>query len=147
MQVHNGPIETTEQSWRFMSTSRGSGHVYLVTVFVWYSSQKESINTKFIFLRVDYSLVKINIDDILLIEGLDDYLQIFLPDQKKVVPRMTMKGILGKLPSEDFIRVHRSFIVPIKQIEQVRNKTIFLNGRQIPMGASYEEAFLRALKK
>lgn len=112
-----------------------------------YSSQKESINTKFIFLRVDYSLVKINIDDILLIEGLDDYLQIFLPDQKKVVPRMTMKGILGKLPAEDFIRVHRSFIVPIKRIEQVRNKTIFLNGRQIPMGASYEEAFLRALKK
>ena len=112
-----------------------------------YFSQKETNTHKFIFLRVDYSLVKINIDDILLSEGLDDYLQIFLTDQKKIVPRMTMKGILNKLPAEDFLRVHRSFIVPIKRIEQVRNKTIFLNGRQIPLGASYEEAFLKAVKK
>ena len=112
-----------------------------------YSSQKETNANKFIFLRVNYSLVKINIDDILLIEGLDDYLQIFLSDQKKIVPRMTMKGILSKLPAEDFIRVHRSFIVPVKRIEQVRNKMILLNGRQIPLGASYEEAFLKAVKK
>ena len=60
---------------------------------------------------------------------------------------MTMKGILSKLPAEDFIRVHRSFIVPVKRIDQVRNKTIHLNGRQIPLGASYEEAFLKAVKK
>lgn len=112
-----------------------------------YSNQKENTHQKFIFLRVDYSLIKINIDDIILIEGLDDYLQIFLTDQRKIVPRMTMKGILSKLPKEDFVRVHRSFIVPMKRVDQVRNKTIFLNGRSIPLGQSYESDFLKTFKK
>lgn len=109
-----------------------------------FNNQKEGNPQKSIFLRVDYSLVKINTDDILLIEGLDDYLQIFLTDQRKIVPRMTMKVILEKLPKEEFVRVHRSFIVPMKRIEQVRNKIIFLNGKQIPLGASFEERFLKA---
>ncbi|HET8963365.1 MAG TPA: LytTR family DNA-binding domain-containing protein, partial [Chitinophagales bacterium] len=103
-----------------------------------YSRQKEKSNREYLFIRVDYALVKVKIADILYVEGLDDYLQIYLEEQKKIVPRMTMKAMLGKLPPEEFIRVHRSFIVPLKRIEQVRNKIIYTAGREIPLGSSYE---------
>ncbi len=93
----------------------------------------------YILIRADYSLVKINISDILFIEGLDDYLKIHLQQQKPVVARMTMKAILEKLPAGSFIRVHRSYIVPFNRIEQVRNKIITLAGEEIPIGISYEE--------
>ncbi len=52
---------------------------------------------------------------------------------------MTMKTIQEKLPSKEFIRVHRSYIVPFSKIESIRNKTIFLSGKEIPVGGIYEE--------
>ncbi|HSH65273.1 MAG TPA: LytTR family DNA-binding domain-containing protein [Bacteroidia bacterium] len=112
-----------------------------------YTHQKENATQEYLFIRVDYSLVKVKIADILYIEGLDDYLQIYLEDQKKIVPRMTMKAIMSKLPAEEFIRVHRSFIVPLKRIEQVRNKIIFASGKEIPLGSSYEENFFKIFQK
>ena len=60
---------------------------------------------------------------------------------------MTMKAILSKLPAEEFIRVHRSFIVPLKRIEQVRNKVILTGGREIPLGSSYEEEFFKVFRE
>ncbi len=98
-----------------------------------------------VFIRSEYSLVKIPVDDILYIEGLADYLKIHLPEGKPVITRMTMKSILEKLPA-DFIRVHRSFIIPMNRIESVRNKTISLSGIQIPIGSSYLENFEKSFK-
>ena len=112
-----------------------------------FTHQKEKPSQEYLFIRVDYSLVKIKIADILFIEGLDDYLQIYLADQRKIVPRMTMKNIMSKLPAEEFIRVHRSFIVPLKRIQQVRNKIIFAGGKEIPLGSSYEENFFNVFKE
>ncbi|MEI7803683.1 MAG: LytTR family DNA-binding domain-containing protein, partial [Bacteroidota bacterium] len=77
----------------------------------------------------------------------DDYIKIILPDQKPVVTRMTMKNILEKLPAKEFIRVHRSFIVPFSKVENVRNKTITISGKEIPIGSSYEENFFSIFKK
>ncbi len=96
---------------------------------------------KSIFIRADYSLVKVVLSEIEYIEGLGDYLKIHLPGKKPVVVRMTMKTILEKLPSGDFIRVHRSFIVPVSKVESVRNKVIHIGDASIPIGASFEEAF------
>lgn len=99
-----------------------------------------------LYIRADYSLHKIYIPDILFIEGLDDYLKIHLEGKKTIVARMTMKNLLEKLPSNEFIRVHRSFIVPFKRIESVRNKMIQLAGEEIPIGNSYEEQFFSVFK-
>jgi len=55
-----------------------------------------------------------------------------------------MKALLEKLPSKEFIRVHRSYIIPFSRIENVRNKIITLAGEEIPIGTSYEEAFFKA---
>jgi DNA-binding LytR/AlgR family response regulator len=97
----------------------------------------------YILIRADYSLVKINLQDIIFIEGLDDYLKIYIQNQKTIVARMTMKSMAEKLPEKDFIRVHRSFIVPLKRISSVRNKVIYIDDREIPVGSSYEDAFLK----
>lgn len=100
---------------------------------------------QFLFIRADYSLVKIAIADILFIEGLDDYLKIHIHNQKTVVARMTMKAILDKLPGNEFIRVHRSFIIAFSKIGSMRNKLIVIAGTEIPIGASYEENLQRKL--
>ncbi|GEP97971.1 LytR/AlgR family response regulator transcription factor [Chitinophaga cymbidii] len=101
---------------------------------------------QYLFVRVDYSLVKIDTADILFIEGLDDYLKIRLHAQKPIVVRMTMKNILEKLPPKAFIRVHRSYIVPFSRIEQVKNKVITIAGETIPIGSSYEAPFFAIFK-
>lgn len=109
--------------------------------------QQESALQQYLFIRADYSLIKIMLEDILYVEGLDDYLKIFLTDRKPIVARMTMKGILEKLPAKDFVRVHRSFIVPFKRIERLRNKSLLVAGQEIPVGSSYEEEFRRLFRQ
>lgn len=101
----------------------------------------------YLFIRADYTLHKILISDILFIEGLDDYLKIHIQNKKTIVARMTMKSMLEKLPTTDFIRVHRSFIVPIAKIEKVRNKIIYIQGEEIPLGSSFETAFSTIVNK
>ena len=112
-----------------------------------YDSKNKVPNTEtqYLFVRADYSLNKILIADILFIEGLDDYLKIHIQNQKTIVARMTMKSILEKLPETEFIRVHRSFIVPISRIEKIRNKIIYIADEEIPVSASYEVAFAAAI--
>jgi DNA-binding LytR/AlgR family response regulator len=60
---------------------------------------------------------------------------------------MTMKGMLEKLPANDFLRVHRSFIVPLKRIERLRNKSLLVAGQEIPVGSSYEEGFKQVFRQ
>jgi DNA-binding LytR/AlgR family response regulator len=109
--------------------------------------QNQDPEQLYLFIRADYSLIKILFSDILYIEGLDDYLKIHIQNQKTIVARMTLKAILQKLPVPEFIRVHRSFIVPISKIEKVRNKIIYINQEEIPVSASYENAFFAAIHK
>jgi DNA-binding LytR/AlgR family response regulator len=100
-----------------------------------------SIDQLSILIRADYSLKKILIDDILFIEGSDDYIKIHLKNDTRVVTRMTVKAMLSQLPGREFIRVHRSYIIPINKINQVRNKVIKIGTEEIPIGVSYEEDF------
>ena len=111
-----------------------------------YQNKKES-SSQFLFIRADYSLVKISMAHILYIEGLDDYLKIHLENQKTIVTRMTMKSIMEKLSPADFVRPHRSFIIPLKHIQSIRNKTILLPSIEIPIGASYEQNFYKHFKQ
>ena len=102
----------------------------------------------YIHVRAYYRLYKLDLADIVFIEGLDDYLKIHLRSSKPVVARMTMKTMLEKLAEtgdggERFIRVHRSYIVPIDRIEAIRNKIILMAGQEIPSGASYEADFFK----
>lgn len=97
---------------------------------------------QYLFVRSEYSLVKINLDDIQYIETLDDYIKIHVRDKKPVLTKMNLKNVLGKL-TENFIRVHRSYIVPMDKINSVRGKVIHLENKEIPVGVKFEEAFFK----
>jgi DNA-binding LytR/AlgR family response regulator len=106
-----------------------------------YITKKDLSVDKNIFIRADFNLVKIPLADILYIEGLADYLQIYIRDRKTIVARMPMKDMMEKLPSTDFIRVHRSFILPFSKIESVRGTTIFIGDQEFPIGRTYIDEF------
>jgi len=99
----------------------------------------ENIVEKAIFVRSEYRLIKIYLSDIKHIESLADYLKIFCENQEPIVTRMTMLDMLALLPSNQFIRVHRSFIVPIASVKIIRDKKIILPSMEIPIGVRYEK--------
>ncbi|MEA5259348.1 LytTR family DNA-binding domain-containing protein [Arcicella aquatica] len=103
---------------------------------------------QYLYFKVDYGLVKVFVSDIIFIEGLDNYLKIHLLNQKPLIVRMTMKACLENLSNNQFVRVHRSFIVAIKHIQFVRNKMIFISKETtLPLGNSYEEGFFNIYGK
>jgi DNA-binding LytR/AlgR family response regulator len=106
-----------------------------------YINKKGQSADKNIFIRADFSLVKIPLADILYIEGLADYLKIYIKDRKTILARMSMKAMMEKLPAADFIRVHRSFILPFTKIEAVRGTTIFIGDAAFPIGKTYADEF------
>ncbi len=99
----------------------------------------EDPEEKAIFVRSEYRLIKIYLSEIKHIESLADYLKIFCENQEPIVTRMTMLEMLALLPSNQFIRVHRSFIVPISSIKIIRDKKIILPSMEIPIGIRYEK--------
>jgi len=100
-----------------------------------------SLRTDTLIIRADYSLIRIPVADILFIEAADDYLKIHRESKSPFLARMTMKSILEMLPADQFIRTHRSYIVSIPHIDNVRNKTISIAGQEIPISNNYETAF------
>jgi hypothetical protein len=111
-----------------------------------YQNHKETAKPQHIYVRADYSLIKIAFPEIHYIESLGDYICIYLDNGKRITTRMTMKTVYEKLSAKDFIRVHRSFIVPIKGIENIKGKTMIVYGKEIPIGNLYEEDVLKLIK-
>jgi DNA-binding LytR/AlgR family response regulator len=109
--------------------------------FADYISRKDQRTDHHIFIRADFSMVKIPLEDILYIEGLADYLKVHIKDRKTIVARMPMKDMMEKLPSNDFIRVHRSYILPFRKIEAVRGKMILIGDQAFPIGKTYIDTF------
>ncbi|UZT97976.1 LytTR family DNA-binding domain-containing protein [Chryseobacterium fluminis] len=103
----------------------------------------DATDAKYLSIRADYKLHKINFQDIQLIEGLDDYIQIHLKDSTKITARSSMKSILEKLSEKDFMRVHRSFIVPVNDIKTIVNKNIHVSDFIIPIGETYKDVVMR----
>jgi len=105
-----------------------------------YLNKQEISTSQYLFVRADYSLVKIALSDITYIEGLDNYLKIHLQNGKQIIARMSMKAVMDKLPEKDFLRVHRSYIVSFGKVNFVRNKIIHIADVEIPVGTNYNDA-------
>lgn len=101
---------------------------------------------KYIMLKVDYGMVKIVLPNILFVEGLDNYLKIHLQGCQPIVVRLTMKALMEKLNENEFVRVHRSYIVAIDKIESFKQKIITIAGEEIPVGKNYEDGFKSVFK-
>ncbi len=107
---------------------------------------EEKKENQFFTIRADYKLHKINFDDIVMVEGLDDYVQIHLRNSPKIKARSSLKNVMEKLPQKDFLRVHRSYIVPTKSIKTVVNKNIHIGEFIIPIGETYKDEVMKFLE-
>lgn len=117
------------------------------TITINLAENKEFLNDKsdFIFVRSDRKMVKINFNDIHYIESLGDYLKIHLPN-KIIITRETITSIEAKLPKNDFLRIHRSFIISIYKIESFTNEYIEIKDKAIPISRSYKKEVLYRLE-
>lgn len=102
---------------------------------------------RFIFVKSDYKLIHIEFDNILYIEGLKDYVRIYLSDNTKIMSLMNMKNLEECLPKPEFMRTHRSYIVHMTKIESVDRFRLILGNVHIPISDSYKESVLEYLDK
>lgn len=101
---------------------------------------------KSIFVKTEYRLQQIDLDKITYIEGLKDYVKIHLNDgSTPVLSLMRLKNIEDTLPNEDFVRVHKSFIVRLTAIEAIERNHILIGPSRIPIGDTYQTALYQAL--
>ena len=88
-----------------------------------------------IFIKTEYRLEKVKIADILYIEGMSEYLRVHTKD-KKLMTRQNFKSMAGILPHDHFVRVHKSYMVAIDQIEVIERNRITIGETKIPIGES-----------
>ena len=94
----------------------------------------------YIFVNVDYSLLKVVLSDITWIEGLKDYIKINLKSPAKpVITRMSMKAMEEELPAAQFLRIHKSFIISKQHVTAVRKNSVFLGTMEIPVSDNYRD--------
>jgi DNA-binding LytR/AlgR family response regulator len=106
----------------------------------WFGMQAPADDGKYIYVKSDYKLVQIALDDILYIEGLKDYLKIHLEsDPKPILSLISMKAMEEKLPAQRFLRVHRSFIVQKSKIKVIDRGRIVFGKVYIPISDSYKQ--------
>lgn len=100
---------------------------------------------EYFFVRSDRKMVKINFAEIQYIESLADYIKIYL-FEKSVVTRETISSIEAKLPQQDFLRIHRSYIVAKNAIDSFTAELIEIGKKQLPISRGYKEQVLRQME-
>ena len=109
---------------------------------------KIEANNDFLFLKSEYKIRRINFNDILYVEGLKDYVKVYLQNEPKPILSLnSMKVVEAKLPSEKFMRVHRSFIVNLEKIHTIERFRIVFNNERIPVSDQYKDKFQEFLDK
>jgi DNA-binding LytR/AlgR family response regulator len=108
------------------------------------SNSERTVEESFIYIRENKKVVKVYLSEIRYIEGLSEYIQLFT-DKRKIITKTSMSLMEEKLPKENFLRIHKSFIVSIPKIEAFTTNTIEIQGKELPIGRSYKNAVLSAL--
>ncbi|SFZ93893.1 DNA-binding response regulator, LytR/AlgR family [Flaviramulus basaltis] len=108
--------------------------------------EKTSIDPQYIFVKSEYENLKINLNEIKYVEGLKDYIKIYTDNEKPILTLNSLKKFEEKLGQNNFIRVHKSFIVSIKDIHSVQRNRIIINGKWIPIGHSYKNDFIKKIE-
>ncbi|MCY1481224.1 Transcriptional regulatory protein YehT [compost metagenome] len=103
-------------------------------------AKTEEKQDEFLFIKTDGKLVKINLNDLLLVEGLKDYLYLHLKNEKLIVLD-TLKEFEAKLPAPSFMRVHKSYIIRLDQIETIERNRVFIQNKIVPIGETFKIKF------
>ncbi|MGB8192839.1 MAG: LytTR family DNA-binding domain-containing protein [Chitinophagaceae bacterium] len=108
--------------------------------------QAPAENAGFIFLKADKKVFRVNTADILFCEAVDDYVKVITTDEQYLV-HSTLKKLLDELPSSNFIRVHKSYIIAKDKIRFFEGNYVKVGDRDIPIGASYKDDIYARLKE
>ena len=106
-------------------------------------TETNSLND-YILVKADYKLYKVNYEDLLYIEGQHEYVT-FHTTTKRITALYSLRSLEETLPKDKFVRTHKSFIVSIKNIEDIDKLNVTVAGNKIPIGASYREALIERL--
>lgn len=99
----------------------------------------------FIFVKTEHKIQKIELDDILYIEGLKDYISIYTKTER-IITLQNMKKMEETLPSAQFIRVHKSYIISLDKIESIERSRITICSKMIPVGDTYRDEFFKRIE-
>jgi len=129
---------------------------FLKSVNKYYQANQDDVNVisngfaekvpeaTFIYIKENKKVIKVYLSEIKYIEGLSEYVQIFT-DKRKIITKTSMAQMEEKLSTENFLRIHKSFIVSISKIEAFTANTIEIHGKELPIGRSFKNAVLNAL--
>lgn len=101
----------------------------------------------FVFFKADHKIIKVDVSDIIYVEGMSEYLKIYVTgEQMPKVVLMSFSKLLEKLPATRFVRVHRSYVINLAKITEVRSGMILMTGgKTIPIGDSYRSTLMNML--
>lgn len=112
------------------------------------SGQGNEIPTeRYMMVKSGYQTIKIQFDSILYIEGLKDYVKIYTEGKKAILSLLTMKGLTESLPSEQFLRIHKSYIVALNRITTISRNRVMIGDKWIPVGENFREEFRKRMFK
>ena len=106
--------------------------------------QEPASNKTYLLVKADYRLYKVNFDDLLYIEGQHEYVS-FYTREKRITALYSLKNLEEQLPADQFIRVHKSYIVSINEIQEIEPLSITVAGQKLPIGGSYRDALMKKL--
>lgn len=101
---------------------------------------------KYVFVKADKRIEKIELDDILYIKSIGNYITIFT-EAKTIMTYMTLKSIEKQLPSQEFIKIHQSYLVHIKKVDWIDSEELKIKNLILPIGRSYKESVINAVEK
>ncbi|HLK27591.1 MAG TPA: LytTR family DNA-binding domain-containing protein [Puia sp.] len=101
---------------------------------------------KFVFVKSEYKIIKVRFEDILFCEGMKDYTQVYIKGKSDPILTLSnLKSFYSKLPSDEFMRVHRSYIVSISHIDSIARNEIYIGKKIIPIGDSFKTEFYQMI--
>ncbi len=105
------------------------------------TNSPEPLQQEYFFVNSDYSQIKVMFNDIVWMEGLRDYVKIYLKNSNKpLVIRSSLKSIEEQLPSNKFIRIHKSYLISVESIIAIRKNSVFIKDKELPVGDTYRES-------
>ena len=108
--------------------------------------EKESASAPYMFAKSNGKLEKISFDEILFIEGMENYASVYLTN-KKLIIHTTIKALLEKLPAGQFVQTHKSYIAAIDKVESIDGNTLYIQKHQVPVSKYLREVVMEQIVK